>query len=310
MKYNHLFGPVASRRLGLSLGVDLLPYKTCSLNCVYCECGGTTNLTAARKTYVPTQEVLDELDDYLSSEPPLDFVTFSGAGEPLLHRGVGTVVRHLRERYPLYKRALLTSGTLFHDPEALEAALQFDLVIPSLDAVTEPVFAALNRPAPGLTLELVLQGLDTFFRRFEGEVWLEIFIVPGLNDDMAHLEALVECVTRFRPHRVQLNSLDRPGTEGWVKSVDPVWLQEIAALFPRGEIVSKGVKVQGVRPQEVLHMLVSSLRRRPQTREELEQTLELHPLELEKALAILTAQGRLREEQRARGLFFVYREIP
>ena len=151
MKY--LFGPVNSRRLGISLGVDLVPHKTCSLNCVYCECGDTTTLTSAIAEYVPTGDVIAELDGYLSGSPRLDVVTFSGSGEPTLHAGIGKILRHLKERYPQYKVAVLTNGTLLHDPGVRKSIAMADIVVPSLDAVGPEAFARICRPAAGITLK-------------------------------------------------------------------------------------------------------------------------------------------------------------
>jgi len=139
--YKHLFGPVPSRRLGMSLGIDLIPHKICSLNCVYCECGGTTTLTRERKEYVPVEEVYDELKDYFKHHPDPDYFTFSGAGEPTLHLHIGEVIAFLKEVRPGIPVAVLSNGTLFGDPEVRADLLQADLVLPSLDAATEEAFS-------------------------------------------------------------------------------------------------------------------------------------------------------------------------
>jgi len=180
MKY--LFGPVNSRRLGLSLGVDLLPAKICTLNCVYCECGGTTDLTTEIREYVPTREVIAELDSFLADSPPLDAITFSGSGEPTLHSGLGDIVRYLKNTYPRYRVVLLTNGTLFWREDVRRAAAGCDIVIPSLDAVTPAAFNAVARPAPEITPDRVVEGLSAFRKEFAGRLIIEIFIVPGVND--------------------------------------------------------------------------------------------------------------------------------
>ncbi|MFO8145279.1 MAG: radical SAM protein, partial [Candidatus Syntrophosphaera sp.] len=154
MKY--LFGPVPSRRLGVSLGVDLVPHKVCSLNCVYCEVGRTTNLTIQRKEYVPLDEVLKELEEYLSQDPDLDFITFSGQGEPSLNSGLGRVIDFIKDKYPRYKVAVLTNGTLFWDEKVRAEVMLADVLLPDLDAVSELAFLKVNRPAPELKIDRII----------------------------------------------------------------------------------------------------------------------------------------------------------
>jgi len=130
MKFKHLFGPVPSRRLGVSLGIDLVPYKTCTMDCIFCECGKTTNLTIDRKEYVPTAEILDELDAYLKQSPDLDYITFSGLGEPTLHSRIGEILNFLKQNYPRYKVAILTNGTLLFHKELRDEIKNTDIVKP------------------------------------------------------------------------------------------------------------------------------------------------------------------------------------
>lgn len=211
MKY--LFGPVNSRRLGRSLGVDLLPFKTCTLDCIYCECGWTTAQTARRREFVPTRGVIAELDAYLSANPTLDYVTFSGSGEPTLHRGIGRVIAHLKSRYPQYKVAVLTNGTLLGDLQVQAELHAVDLVVPSLDAATEGAFERICQPVAELGVASVIAGIAAFRRSFAGLLLLEIFIVPGQNDSPEELAALKEAATFIAPDAIQLNSLDRPAPE-------------------------------------------------------------------------------------------------
>lgn len=175
MDYKYIFGPVPSRRLGSSLGIDLIPYKTCSLNCVYCECGKTTDLTFERKEYVPTERVIEELDDYLKTEPELDYITFSGSGEPTLHNGIGEIIKFLKENYPQYQLALLTNSTLLNDEKLQDEIKKLDLIVPSLDAVSEDVFQKINRPVEGLSAQKIVQGLinlNNFLQEMSGWKYL------------------------------------------------------------------------------------------------------------------------------------------
>ena len=226
-----LFGPVNSRRLGRSLGVDLLPFKTCSLDCIYCECGWTTDKTLSRAELVPTSAVLAELDDYLGSEPELDCVTFPGSGEPTLHSGIGMIIAHLKKHYPQYKVAVLTNSTLLGDLAVQAQLAQADIVVPSLDGATEAAFQEICRPAVGLTVQTVIDGIAAFRRRFSGLLLLEIFLVPGTNDGPEELAALKQAATFIAPDAIQLNNLDRPAPHPGVTRPSIDALQDIRAFF-------------------------------------------------------------------------------
>ncbi|MCU0608921.1 MAG: radical SAM protein [Chitinispirillaceae bacterium] len=241
MAYKHLFGPVQSRRLGVSLGLDLVKSNICSLNCVYCECGLTEKLTTERKEYVSADEIIVELTHYLASSPALDFITFGGSGEPTLNSGLGRVLAFIRNKYPQYRCALLTNGTLLWHPDVRKEILPFDVVLPSLDAVSDSVFSKINRPLRELDNARIIDGLVSFRDEYAGTILLEIFIVPGVNDTAEEIALFREACLRIRPDRVQLNTLDRPGPCAWVRPATPEQLGEIAkALFPLPvEIVSR-----------------------------------------------------------------------
>jgi wyosine [tRNA(Phe)-imidazoG37] synthetase (radical SAM superfamily) len=225
--FSYLFGPVFSRRLGRSLGIDLLPYKTCSLDCIYCECGPTTRLTTERATFVPIEDVLAEVDAYLARNPELDFVTFSGSGEPTLYAGLGRVIAHLKRRHPRYKVAVLTNGTLFTREEARCDVLMADLLVPSLDSATPEGFMAIDRPAAGIEVAAIIEGLVALRRAFSGTLVLEVFIVPGINDTDREVQALRAAAERIQPDAIQLNRLDRPGI---VASVTPASDELLASI--------------------------------------------------------------------------------
>jgi wyosine [tRNA(Phe)-imidazoG37] synthetase (radical SAM superfamily) len=238
MKLKHIFGPVISRRLGKSLGIDLIPFKTCSLDCIYCECGKTNNLTIRRAEYVPTEEVIQELDNYLSTSPDLDYVTFSGSGEPTLHSGIGKIISFLKTNYPDYRIALLTNSTLLSDKDLLEEIKDLDLIIPSLDAVLEKTFSKINRPIASISVEDIINPLINLRDTFQGLIWLEIFIIPGVNDSREEIDKFKEIIKKINPDKIQLNSLDRPGTENWIKKANQSRLEEIARkLGDKVEIV-------------------------------------------------------------------------
>jgi wyosine [tRNA(Phe)-imidazoG37] synthetase (radical SAM superfamily) len=305
MSYKHLFGPVPSRRLGVSLGIDLVPYKTCTLNCVYCECGRTTNLTLERKEYVPTEEILTELDDYLTGNPELDYITFSGSGEPTLHTGIKRIIDFLKERYPKYKVAVLTNGTLFYDKGVRQELVRADLIKPSLDAVSEEAFRKVNRPHIDILPRGMIDGLIAFRKEFEGAIWLEVFIVPGLNDGDSELQLMKEAIGRIKPDKVQINTLDRPGAESWVMPAHKDELDRIAKLLG-GEVIANFESRKKVKSfsRATEANIISTIQRRPCTAKDLSEMLNLHLNEVNKYIQTLLEAGKIVSEEKERGVFF------
>lgn len=228
MHMRYLFGPVSSRRLGTSLGIDLLPFKTCSLDCIYCECGSTTVLTNERREYVPLDEVLSELDSYLATSPRLDYITFSGSGEPTLHSGIGNVIAHLKQHHSQYPVCVLTNSSLLSDPVVRRELLPADTVIPSLDAVSEQAFRTILRPHRSLTPEQLLAGITDFAEEYQGQLIIEIFIVPGVNDSAEEISRFRDFLAPLRIASVQLNTLARPGAVSDISPADTENLRRIA----------------------------------------------------------------------------------
>lgn len=306
-QYKYLFGPVPSRRLGISLGVDLMLHKTCSLNCIYCECGRTTNLTIARKEYVPTEIILNELKIFLAPKPKLDYITFSGSGEPTLHSGIGTIVKFLKTDFPDYKLALLTNGTLFYQPGLIEEVQAVDMILPSLDAASDRVFRKLNRPFHELKLEPIIDGLVQLRSKYSGQIWLEVFIVPGLNDTDEEIMQLKNAIDQIKPDHVQLNTLDRPGTVAWVTPATKNSLEKIAQKLNRkAEIIANFQQREQVASYnvEVESSILQTIKRRPCTVEDLSATLGLHPNEINKYIETLLSRKMIYSEILARGVFF------
>jgi len=241
MKGRYLYGPVFSRRLGRSLGVDIVPYKTCSLDCIYCECGSTTDLTLERKEYFPTNDIIQELHNFLASGPVLDYITFAGSGEPTLHLGIGTIISFLKNHFPQYRTAILTNATLLNNDQVINDIKQADLIVPSLDGISSKIFKQVNRPHPLLKPDHLIKGIKKLRTVFTGELWLEIFIVPGINDYPEELDQFKKVLKTIHFEKIQLNSLDRPGTVDWIKKGDLRSLENIASYLGPGniEIVSR-----------------------------------------------------------------------
>ncbi|MGM0603047.1 MAG: radical SAM protein [Bacillota bacterium] len=232
MIYKHLYGPVNSRRLGRSLGVDLFPYNICSLDCIYCECGPTKELTLKRKEYVETEDVLKELSSYLKESPELDYITFSGSGEPTLHSGLGEILNFIKNDFPQYKTALLTNSTLLNK-EVREEIKEFDLIVPSLDGVSVEAFAKIDRPHLDIDIKEVIENIISLRKEQKGKMWLEIFLVPGINDNEVELQLFKQVIKKINPEKVQLNSLDRPGAISDIKKLPRERLEKIADLLKK-----------------------------------------------------------------------------
>ncbi len=226
-----LFGPIKSRRLGTSLGIDLIPHKTCNLDCVYCECGETTNLTLQREEFVQVEEVIKKLWEYLKKGPHLDHITFSGSGEPTLYRWIDLIINFIKDNFPRYKVAVLTNGTLLSQKEVRSQLKRADVVIPSLDAASEEMYKKINRPHSDLTCHDLISGLMQFRGEHQGKMILETFIVPGANDAEEELELLKGAIKRIKPDLVQLGSLYRWGTEEWVREAEPGEMQRVASYL-------------------------------------------------------------------------------
>ena len=299
MKY--IFGPVNSRRLGLSLGIDLVPCKVCNLNCIYCEVGATTDLTCERKAYVPTEDVLGEIDALLSQESSkdIDVYTITGTGEPTLHSDIGKIIRYLK-KHTGKPVAVLTNGTLLYHQEVRDELSAADIVIPSLDSARTSSYRKINRPASCAVLEDIIEGLRIFCRDFQGEVWLEILLVQGINDAPADIKALEEAVKDIQPDRVQLNTVARAPLEKFAIPLSRERMEEIADHF-------KGV-FDGVveilvdfekRAREnfqpiVISEILQMLKRRPCTASDICEALNLEREATDKTLQEMESTGEIR----------------
>ena len=312
MRYTHLFGPVSSRRLGRSLGVDLVPFKTCPYDCVYCECGETTAKTLQRQEFFPTREVLDELSHFLATSPRPDFITLGGSGEPTLSLSIGPVIRFIKERFPACRIAVLTNGCLLSDPDVRHDLLQADIVLPTLSTVSKDTFRKIHRPVPGIDCTGILDGLKRFRDEFTGEIWLEVFIIPGLNTNDQELEGLYDAIRLVQPDRVQLNTLDRPGTEEWVDPAGPAELARIAHVlnYTGTEPVESTVPPRVLSPyaEDPVEQVYELLRRRPSTVSDIASSTGMRISEVRKILRGMVTTHDLLEKREERGVFYYFRE--
>jgi len=268
----YVFGPVPSRRLGMSLGIDMVPYKTCSFDCVYCECGRTTVREAIRRRHFDSlAPVLDELSQVLKRGRRLDYITLGGSGEPTLNVDCGELIREIKRRTDV-KVAVLTNGSLLTQQDVFQDLLHADLVVPSLDAARQDVFESVNRPVQGILVESIVEATADFVRAFDGDVWLEVLLVEGLNDSEEDLSALVGAVRRIDPLLVQIGTVERPGTEDWARPVsDKVLADFVARLGPRATVIGRPVRHFGASSDsDMISEILSLVSRRPCTIEDIE----------------------------------------
>jgi wyosine [tRNA(Phe)-imidazoG37] synthetase (radical SAM superfamily) len=292
----YIFGPVPSRRLGRSLGVDLVPYKTCTFDCIYCDLGRTTHKTISRESYVKPEEIRRELEltlPTLSKKP--DYITLSGSGEPTLNQHIGEIIHNVKDltSIPL---AVLTNGSLFCLEEVREALVGADVVIPSLDAINDVTFQCLNRPHPSLKIDEIISGLIQFRNQYRGQIWLEVVFCRGINDDKEEIERLKGVIERIQPDRVQLNTPVRPPAEEFAYPLTTTQLEEIRKkLGDKAEIISEfgaplGEEFNSVKDTEILNLI----KRRPCTTEDISKALGLRIDEVVKHLDHLTKTGTIR----------------
>ena len=300
---SYVFGPVPSRRLGRSLGVDLVPFKTCSYDCIYCQLGCTTNKTTERKVWVPIDEVLEDLAEKLDTQP--DYITLSGSGEPTLHADIGPLIERIHGMTDV-PVAVLTNGSLLAQPEVCAAVAAADLVVPSLDAGNEAMFKAVNRPHPSVRFDEMLDGLIALRQAHPGPYWLEVFIIGGYTDDEAEVNMMADCVKRIRPDRVQLNTVTRPPAETFATTVPRLRLDALADRFtPAAEVIAdyRGVHAQAgftATRDTVLEML----ERRPCSLDDIAEGLGIHVNEAVKYLEELLAEARIEAVRSAERVFY------
>jgi wyosine [tRNA(Phe)-imidazoG37] synthetase (radical SAM superfamily) len=290
-----IFGPVASRRLGRSLGIDLVPYKTCSFDCLYCELGTTTHLTIARKRYTPHHEIIDELKGYLEKlvlQP--DYITVGGSGEPTLHDHLGTIIAEIKKLTAI-PVAVLTNSSLLYRDDVKEELLRADVILPSLDAVSPSCFTGLNRPHPSLDVKKIIQGLIDLRKRFIGQIWLEILFCRGVNDSEEELMSLRDVIRKINPDKIQLNTLDRPPAEDSVFPVSCEELERIKRFFgEKAEIISGSLPEDGQggiadRKKQIYHLV----KRRPCTFDEISLTLGIPNKELKDLIEVLKDEDKV-----------------
>lgn len=295
--FKHVYGPVPSRRLGRSLGIDLVPYKTCTYDCVYCHLGRTTNKTIERKEYVAIDDILAELKKKLNAGPALDYISLAGSGEPTLNLHIGDLISRIKDmtRIPI---AVLTNGSLLWMPEVRDALMNADLVLPSLDAGDESLFQHVNRPHGNIAFESMIEGLAVFTEKFPGAVWLEVFLLAGMSGLPFEAVKIAALTEHIHPERVHLNTVCRPPAEEFAFSLSREQMLALKNLFPGPvDIISENVQNDDrtftlLKPRVV--DILALLRRRPCTLEDVAGGLGMHITEALKHLDALNSAGKVK----------------
>jgi wyosine [tRNA(Phe)-imidazoG37] synthetase (radical SAM superfamily) len=315
-KEKYLFGPVPSRRLGQSLGVDIVPRKVCTLDCVYCQVGRSTEITIERKEYVSIEPVISELKNRIAKGLQADFITISGSGEPTLNSKLGDLVGEIKKitNIPI---AILTNGTLLFDASVRADCAKADVVLPSLDAGDEATFQKINRPHKGISIEKVISGLCQFRREYKGQIWLEVFFVEGINTGDEQIEKIRDAIAKIRPDKVQLNTAIRPTADEGIRKVADEKLGAIAAkLGANAEVIAdfatlphrRGtahkVETPSAKGTDKSESLFSVLKRRPCSLEDLCSGLGWGRDEVIKQIKYLEGKDAIISEEKNGVIFF------
>jgi wyosine [tRNA(Phe)-imidazoG37] synthetase (radical SAM superfamily) len=293
--YRYLYGPVPSRRLGRSLGIDLVPHKICTYDCIYCQIGKTTEKTLVRKEYVPVKEVLEEVNRFLKEETSsIDHLSLSGSGEPTLHSQIRLLIEGIKAitSIPI---AVITNGSLLYQEDVKQDLLHADVVLPSLDAVSSEVFTRINRPRPGFSIEKVIEGLVEFRKVYKGQIWLEILFCKGINDGKEELLRMKEAVNRIQPDRIHLNTVIRPPSEKWVLPLGEAEMEEIKEfLGEKAEIISEFDRhPASVLEKDIAEEILKILKRRPLSLSDLSGGMGIPQNELDHYIKPLVQEGKI-----------------
>jgi len=289
----YVFGPVLSRRLGFSLGVDLVPFKTCSLDCIYCQLGKTTHRTIERQAYIFSDSIISEVRKILKQNQKIDYITLSGSGEPTLNLHLGEIVTSIKEITDI-PVAVLTNGTLLHIESVRDELMAADLVVPSLDAVTQELFCKINRPHPKLDVSQMISGLRSFSQVFSGKLWLEIMLVKRLNDLPEEVEKMKEVVSSVKCDKIQLNTTVRLPAD---RLIEPLTSEELfklkKLLGEKCEVIAGFEGQQNAVKTDIQERIISIVSRRPLNLSEISDFLGIPEERTTKYLFFLTKQGKI-----------------
>ncbi len=298
--YQYLFGPVPSRRLGRSLGIDVTPYKTCSYDCIFCQCGCTTKLLSERAEFVPIEEVSLEIEQWLKEDGSADCITFAGSGEPTLYSRLGELIAFIKARTKI-PVIVFSNGSLLHRITVRDELNKANTVKVSLSAWDNESFNKTNRPVPGLLFEQVLAGQRDFRKEFPGQLWMEVFLMEGVNADPEQVAKIAEIAAGIRPDRIHLNTAVRPPAEVNAVPVTQEKLEALCELFtPRAEVIASFVADAHAPIDLSSEKLIELLRRHPATVIQLAQIFGVNPA----AIFPLLNNSNVQTEERGGEIYY------
>jgi len=293
--YRYLYGPVPSRRLGRSLGIDLVPHKICTYDCIYCQIGKTTVKTLVRKEYVPAGAILEEVGRFLKEETSnIDHLSLSGSGEPTLNSQIGSITDGIKAITSI-PVAVITNGSLLYQEEVRRDLLRADIVLPSLDAASPEVFDRVNRPLSEFSVEKVIEGLVEFRKIYNGQIWLEVLFCKGINDSKEELLKMKQSIDRIRPDLIHLNTVVRPPSEKWAVPLDQKEMEGIKAFFgEKASIISEFDRhPASILERDVKEEILKILRRRPLSLADLSKGMGIPQSELDQYLKPLIRGAKI-----------------
>lgn len=304
-----LYGPVPSRRLGRSLGVDLVPYKVCSYDCIYCQLGRTKQKTIERKPYIPVDRILDQVCEKLKGGLRADYITVAGSGEPTLNSQIESLIHKIKKHTEI-PVAVLTNGSLLGNSRVRESLMAADVVLPSLDAYDQTGFETINRPHSSISFEAMVGGLIAFRKEYPGEIWLEVFILEGINATEADATQFKQWIERVNPQKLHINTVVRPPAEKYARQVSA---QEMArfckALGDKAEVITPFQDQQKHEKRaDVEEDLLNLLARRPCTLDDISYGLNLHKNKILKYIEPLVKNHTIEMVKRGSALYYQLRK--
>lgn len=317
-----IYGPVPSRRLGFSLGIDIIPYKTCSFDCTYCQLGKTTNKTIEIKEWESSngsaKELLKAVNHILSTKSSrIDYITFGGSGEPTLNSKLGSLIKVVKQMTSI-PVAVLTNGSLLYQAKVRENLMPADLVVPSFSAATPALLEKVNRPHPSITLDLMIEGLNAFCKEFKGSIWLEIMLIKGINDAPEHIRKLKSMLRHLSVSKIHLNTVVRPPTEKSARPLNETELKAIskminlanveiiAEFLPQEDNYSAADKT--IHTIDMKQKIYEIVKRRAVTVKDITSSLSISQAEVKKELANLEKEGKIKKEKQKDTFFYVLTE--
>jgi wyosine [tRNA(Phe)-imidazoG37] synthetase (radical SAM superfamily) len=294
MKPKIIYGPVLSRRLGRSLGIDIIgPEKTCNFDCVYCQLGRTKNKVQRPEDIcgVSTEDVVQGLKSYLKKVSQIDYITFSGTGEPTLNLRLGEMIREIKKISDV-PVCVITNSSLVNRKDVRDNLTEADLVIATLEAGDEKIFRAINRPASGIELEDIIQGL-TALKNLGPRLAIEVLFVDSKREyptnisDQA-INGLIKALKVIDPDEIQVHTLSRPPAEDFIIPVSEQKLTRMAQKFDevlgreKVRLVLKGLRRKSidVKHEDLKEDVYGLILRRPSTASQISSTLGIDAKDL------------------------------